>query len=393
MRADDFLKSAENGQIVINCHQLLLRIAYIYVYDGSSNAGVFSSIDDLHKHGWSFGGGDLRFNRYEPLDTSARFYRLPDLQDLPDTTGDMGKPRQKGTGHFNKLPRWAHLVTKTHQRQPTLSVTDMTQIATSTLQQATLRLRQDNPQLHIEPYSATQALFWLKEMNMFSSRKSSFEWVWNPPHPFGASVALGEYDMWAWEAHYSSQLWVSSASEPSQLEPDLDGTRPSEVTGCGWPEGAGVVVEAWGSGWDPEVGSTEEIAFLTGVALKESEGLFDDGSITNYAMRSHILTEVLRAAFVADADRDESVKKLSNPVVNGGRLADDATATEWIRHALKIAEEYAHKSRGLRPENKEQWVELFQQMLNENGQLFGRWKPNKRHNESREFMFRLQPPQ
>lgn len=67
MRADDFLKSAENGQIVINCHQLLLRIAYIYVYDGSSNAGVFSSIDDLHKHGWSFGGGDLRFNRYEPL--------------------------------------------------------------------------------------------------------------------------------------------------------------------------------------------------------------------------------------------------------------------------------------------------------------------------------------
>lgn len=199
--------------------------------------------------------------------------------------------------------------------------------------------------------------------------------------------------MWAWEAHYSSQLWVSSASEPSQLEPDLDGTRPSEVTGCGWPEGAGVVVEAWGSGWDPEVGSTEEIAFLTGVALKESEGLFDDGSITNYAMRSHILTEVLRAAFVADADRDESVKKLSNPVVNGGRLADDATATEWIRHALKIAEEYAHKSRGLRPENKEQWVELFQQMLNENGQLFGRWKPNKRHNESREFMFRLQPPQ
>lgn len=37
----------------------------------------------------------------------ARFYRLPNLRDLPDSNDPLANPRNKGVGHFAKLPRWA----------------------------------------------------------------------------------------------------------------------------------------------------------------------------------------------------------------------------------------------------------------------------------------------
>jgi hypothetical protein len=162
------------------------------------------------------------------LATSARFYRLPDLQDLPESSDPLAQPRrQKGIGHLTRLPRWAHTVVRTRRRQPTLPVATITQIALSTLQQTISRLR-GNGYPSVQPYSETQACFWLKYMKMDSPGPSAKEEVWNPDQ-FGVHVAQGAFDVWAWEAHYSRKLWDSAEARIAPLEPDLDGTRKSEV--------------------------------------------------------------------------------------------------------------------------------------------------------------------
>ncbi|UQC84181.1 uncharacterized protein CLUP02_09677 [Colletotrichum lupini] len=74
---------------------------------------------------------------------SAHFYRLPDLQDLPDSSDPLAQPRHKGNGHLTKLPRW---------------------IALATLEQTIARLREDYGS--VQPYSETQARFWLNYMNI-----------------------------------------------------------------------------------------------------------------------------------------------------------------------------------------------------------------------------------
>lgn len=326
-------------------------------------------------------------------ETTAQFYRLPDLQDLPDTTGDMNRPRQKGVGHFSKLPRWAHLVVKTHRKKPDFPVATLTEIATTTLRQSIARLREDNPAARIQLYSETQAYFWLKKLGLFSSYRPSDKWLWDPDWPFGAEVAVGEKDLWAWEAHYSPELWASPAAEVTRLDPDLDGTRKSDVTGCSWPDGYGLVAEAWNSGWDPEVGSTEEVAFLAGIAVKETEELLADATRTpDCAVRSHIPLGTLRAAFEADLEREESIARLSKAVVEAGRLDDEAAAREWIRRALKIAEKYAHELGNVRPASAEVWAGVFKKMLEENGQLFWQWSPRKGERRGlRDFTFRLKP--
>lgn len=56
--ADKFLEEAKNGTIAIDSHEKLLRIAYLR----HCPHHVFESVEYLHKHGWSFGQGDLRFN-------------------------------------------------------------------------------------------------------------------------------------------------------------------------------------------------------------------------------------------------------------------------------------------------------------------------------------------
>ncbi|OAR02109.1 hypothetical protein LLEC1_05476 [Akanthomyces lecanii] len=403
MDAESFRKAAECGEIPIDCHKLALRIAYIYTCNGSYDEAVFLGVKELHKRGWSFGSGDLKFNRtldgfyfaqiiaatwrqanhgkgdfperddfddmyvqhqnllhedvwkeyYTPKflreETTSRFYRLPDLQDLPDTTGDMGKPRQKGVGHFSKLPRWAHLVVRTHRKKPEIPVAVLTETATTTLRQSIARLQEENPEAQIQPYSETQAYFWLKRMGLDSPYRPSVKWLWDPDYAFGAEVAIGEKDLWAWEAHYSPELWASSASAAARLEPDLDGTRESGVIGCGWPESAGLVVEAWSSGWDPEVGSAEEVAFLAGIALNETEELLADaGRTLNCAIRSHILLGALRAA---------CAQQLGN----------------------------------VRPASTEAWAGVFRKMLEENGQLFWQWVPRKFEKWSKDCAFRLEP--
>ncbi len=64
MNAEEFRAKAESGEVPINCHDQVLRIAYIYVAQGFLGwNGVFGAAHELHTRGWSFGQGDLAFNR------------------------------------------------------------------------------------------------------------------------------------------------------------------------------------------------------------------------------------------------------------------------------------------------------------------------------------------
>ena len=64
MKAEEFRAKVENGEIPLDYDQVL-RIAYIYMDEGLWNGnGVFDVVEELHTRGWSFGRGDLQFNRY-----------------------------------------------------------------------------------------------------------------------------------------------------------------------------------------------------------------------------------------------------------------------------------------------------------------------------------------
>jgi len=64
MMAQEFRVKAENGELPIDGHDLVLRIAYIYTVEYMFDDGVFDTVHKLHTRGWSFGQGDLKFNRY-----------------------------------------------------------------------------------------------------------------------------------------------------------------------------------------------------------------------------------------------------------------------------------------------------------------------------------------
>jgi hypothetical protein len=65
MSGQVYRAKVESGEIPVDSHALVLRIAYIYVETemGGGN-GVFDVVDLLHARGWSFGEGNLKFNRY-----------------------------------------------------------------------------------------------------------------------------------------------------------------------------------------------------------------------------------------------------------------------------------------------------------------------------------------
>lgn len=66
MSAERFCASVESGEVPVDCHDRVLQIAYIYSDDGLWNDyGVFNVVEKLHARGWSFGQGDLKFNRYD----------------------------------------------------------------------------------------------------------------------------------------------------------------------------------------------------------------------------------------------------------------------------------------------------------------------------------------
>lgn len=253
----------------------------------------------------------------------------------------------------------------------------LTEIALATLKQTTSRLAQNYP--NVQPFSETQARFWLKYMKMIFPVAVGKE-SWNP-NQFGVHVAQGGFDIWAWEAHYSAKLWNSTEARVSYKEPDLDGSRKSEVDWCGWPDG-GVGVQARWRGWDPEVGGEDEVEFLAEVAAREVDGV--DANGLNYEMRSHMLFAAMLAAF--ETDREQHAGQLKRCIVDAGRIDEDK-AEKWIQEALKIMEPYAKKL-GTLPASSAAQNELLRQILGENGQVFARWGPLS---FSTEFKFELKP--
>jgi hypothetical protein len=52
MSAEEFRANAESGEVPLNCHDQVLRIAYIYLDQGLwSGNGVFDVVDKLHTPG------------------------------------------------------------------------------------------------------------------------------------------------------------------------------------------------------------------------------------------------------------------------------------------------------------------------------------------------------
>lgn len=57
-----FKEEAESGQLAVKTHDLLLRIALMYLLD--HKYVLSNAVKELHSRGWSFGKGSLKFNRY-----------------------------------------------------------------------------------------------------------------------------------------------------------------------------------------------------------------------------------------------------------------------------------------------------------------------------------------
>ncbi|PLB52364.1 hypothetical protein P170DRAFT_352846 [Aspergillus steynii IBT 23096] len=451
MCAQKFLTDVENGVVPVNSHDQLLRIAWIYMDEPLWNGqGVFDVIEKLHTHGWSFGEGELRFNRtldmfylaqiaaalyltvhrssdpidglFETLDgfntfytehhallhpsvwreyysepflkqkTTARFYRLPDLQDLPDSNHPLDipireRPHVGGSPHVTKLPRWAHNVARTYLRQPLLPLATLTDIALSTLETTIIRQRKAHPS--VRPYSETQARFWLEYMVAPYLKARTRTEVpsptrWNE-NGFGILAAQGFHDMYEWERKYSVQLWEASWEQKGVVEPDVeDGVWKSEIIFCGHPDG-GISSYAWWRGWDGELGSEEEIEFLAAVAVEETVGVEHLDKL-DFAVRSHILLGVMRAAVKTGREREDLLQELEMGMVQSGRIKERARL--WLREALGVVKPYVRLWEGVWPDAKER-RKMLQQILVENGQLLARWKASP---HLKEFSFELGPP-
>ncbi|KAL4741919.1 hypothetical protein BDV11DRAFT_212518 [Aspergillus similis] len=398
MSAQKFLADVENGVTLVDSHEKALWIAYIYLDEALwIGTGVFDVIEKLHAYGWSFARvtprtpapSSWRAYYSEPFlkqNTTARFYRLPDLQDLPDSDSPLDLPRERSHVGGGKLPRWAYNVARTYLRQPSLPLATLTDIALSTLEATIDRLRKAHPS--VRPYSETQARFWLEYMvARYSGARTRSEGpsrdAWDE-NCFGISAAQGLYDVYEWEGKYSVQLWEASWEQSGVVEPDVEeGIWKSEVMWCGWPDG-GTGGYAWGRGWEGELGSEEEIELLAAVVVEEIIGVGLDN--LDLAVRSHILLGVMQAAVKTGLEREDLLQKLETGMVQSGRIGEERAGL-WLREALKVMEPYVRIWEGVWPDAEER-EKMLRRILVENGQLFARWKASP---HLKEFSFGLGP--
>ncbi|KAJ5922056.1 hypothetical protein N7516_009759 [Penicillium verrucosum] len=91
MSAKEFLADVEGGVVSVDCHEKVLRIAFIYMDEGLClGSGIFDVVEKLHARGWSFGEGELRFNRtldiFYLAQLTATIYRSTNQleDDFPD---------------------------------------------------------------------------------------------------------------------------------------------------------------------------------------------------------------------------------------------------------------------------------------------------------------------
>ncbi|KAI9930029.1 hypothetical protein MW887_011839 [Aspergillus wentii] len=159
--------------------------------------------------------------------TTARFYRLPDLQDLPDSS-PLCQPRHRPVStNILKLPRWAYPIECTRRRQPFLPFATLTAVALSTLETTMARLHTAYPSA--PPYSESHARFWLDYFTPNPSRLATVT-PQEGPNRFGVLVAQGMYDIHGLEAEYLAQVSEGEGAE---------GAGESEpVMWCGLPDDA-----------------------------------------------------------------------------------------------------------------------------------------------------------
>lgn len=304
------------------------------------------------------------------------------MLDLVDSTDPLGSPRtEKGVGHLTKLPRWARTVVHTYKTQRILPVDSIIEIAITTLKETIARQRKDH--VNVRPYSETQARFWLKDRDY---DRSPFDWcdMSTYSEQFSVHMSHGSIDVWEWEAHYSPERWHSIEARETFIEPDRDGKKTYHLPACGWPDG-GTAAVAYDLGWEPEVGSEEEIAFQAAVAANEVEGIQIGG--LDLTVRSHALLSVIHAAFkVTEQDRI-IVEELKQRIVETKRTKTEAHASKWVDDILEVMAPYV-ENWNLWPIDSKNQAELLKIVLRENGQLLVRWKisPN-----SKEWI--LEPPQ
>jgi hypothetical protein len=302
--------------------------------------------------------------------TTARFYRMPDLQDLPDSSSPLALPRDNPVSeHVLKLPRWAYTVGRTCHRQLLLPFDTITKIALRTLEAVLTRVHAAHPST--PSFSESHARFWLDEYykppvaSDPSPRKDNRE-AWGPHH-FGLNVASGLYDIHSLEAQYLAQVSSGKAVEPEPSKP--------EFYWVGIPDG-GTAIQALERGWQEEIGSEEEVEFLVAVAVEETAGI-GAGAIKvdelDCSIRSHILLAVMQAALVENMqEREHFLGELGRRMVQKGRIGEER-AGKWVREALEIMVPYVRVWQGEWPDTEERG-EMLHRVLVENPLLFARWK-------------------
>lgn len=312
--------------------------------------------------------------------TTARLYRPPDLQDLPDSSSPLCQPRRSPVStHVLKLPRWAYTVLCTHRKQPFLPLATLNEVALRTLEATMTRLHTAYPRT--PPYSESHARFWLDRFtsDLYPSKVSEItsRRAWGPSS-FGILVAQGMYDMHGLEAEYLTQTSGRNIAEG-------DG-ESEQVVWCGLPDG-GIGSMAWWRGWEEEVGSEEEVEFLAAVVVEETAGLEMEGigmDELDLSIRSHILLAVMRAAVKKGQERECFLKELEKRMVQEVEIGEK-NAGRWTREALKIMDPYVRIWHGVWPGIEERG-DMLRGILVENAQLFARWKVS---HISKQFSFEL----
>ena len=223
---------------------------------------------------------------------SEKYWRLPDLRDLP--IGDRNHYK-----HFprslTRLPRFAFAVVKTYMTT-TLPRTWIVDQALSVFQQATVRLRSQRSD-EVDMYSETQIYFWITYIHLRVSHYNADD---IPSLQFQQLFSTIDFDVNAWRNHYSVQRWSSIEARVQFLQPDRMPLVPVCTSPSAAPISPALRRQAQNTGLVPEVASDEELALALAVALKlvESVASVDDLDLNVHA---HALLWLFHA-FVARGD-------------------------------------------------------------------------------------------
>lgn len=314
---------------------------------------------------------------------TARFWRLPDLRDLPDLywyRDHLSESEARVAGPLTKLLYWANNVNATYWRQPILSREKMIEIALATLEQTIEKQRSDHHNL--EPFSVTQARYWLKRMGLYDDRARCGEQSIFSLYPISEEIADDWVDVLGWKHSYTSETWHSKEARTTFIETDVKGYQRSLYTG---PNPRAEISQPHGldfaRGWTPEIGSEEEILFLATVAYEELAH-YPDPADLDLKRRSHILMAILCVALGRDSkDEEIALASVKRRIIAAGRLDDEEAAELWVLQVMLILRPYvcgfqiglSTGSASVR-QKAEGRRQLLRQILIDNGQLFGRYK-------------------